>query len=155
MGKPHVLKPPAGPRGGSDSSAQTKPGRGICRPTLVSHAQQSDSRQVPVCGGRGTQAARAHIPLPSSHSPTPPTVHAHAGKASRCPLPPKSPPCAPRDPALWGRIPEPSQPPSMVLLPSPLPAPLGTSCPAKEEPRSEGLVSGGRWDLVLNGMSLL
>ena len=140
MGKPHSLSHRRGLRGGSDSSAQTKPGRGICRLTLVSRSCSTVRLQAGASLWReGNTAARAHIPLPPRTAPQP---HRTRRQGLPLSLPPQKAHPVPLRPSTLG-----AGPPALttslhgLLLPSPLPAPLGTFAQARRS-SEEG---GGVW----------
>ena len=143
MGKPHSLSHRRGLRGGSDSSAQTKAGQGICRLTLVSRSCSTVRLQAGASLWReGSTAASAHISLPPLTAPHPPP-HTHTqARPPVAPPAPTSPPCATETQHFGGRTPSPHGSPHRgLLLPSPLPAPLGTFA----QPRRSSEEGGGVW----------
>lgn len=143
MGKPHSLSHCRGLRGGSDSSpAQTKAGRGICRLTLMSRSCSAVGLQAGASLRReGNTAARAHTPPPPLTAPHPPP---HTHTQARPPVAPPIPTSHPvplRPSTLGAGPPALMASPRGLLLPSPLPVPLGTFA----EPRRSSEEGGGVW----------
>ena len=153
MGKPHSLSHRRGLRGGSDSSAQTKAGQGICRLTLVSRSCSTVRLQAGASLWReGSTAASAHIPLPPLTAPHPPPPTHTQARPPVAPPAPTSPPCAPETQHFGGRTPSPhGLPPPWTPPAKPAASALGDLCPAKEELGGGGRCLAGDGTLCLMG----